>query len=131
MFRRFGFKLSPITGLAVVLAFLLAPALSWGYGAIVVNKDGVPAKFKSLANGQALSWNPETGPMETDENAKFFGDVNATCGGGGGGGCSLSPWLREAKAQAIGVTNAEAIDLVNQSFAMWKAVTDARVDFTM
>jgi len=129
MFGRFRFHLSPILGFAA-LAILLSPALSWGYGAIVVNKDGVPAKFKSLANGTALTWNPETGPMETDELGKFFGDFNATCGGGGGG-CSLSPWMREAKAQTVGVTNAEAIDIVNQSFATWAGVADARVSFTM
>src|SRR4030095_15246260 len=111
MFGRFRFHLSPIFGFAA-LAILLTPALSWGYGAIVVHKDGVPAKFKTLANGQALTWNPETGPMETDELGKFFGDFNQTCGGGGGG-CSLSPWLREANAQTVTIPNSQQVHNVS------------------
>jgi hypothetical protein len=132
---------------AILLSALLAASLtfswqklSWGYGAISVNTDGQPLRFQSLVNGQTLKWNPETGPIETDELAKFFNsgtnspatiaDINAFCNGGGGGGCSLSPWLlKDAEAQNIQMTNADAIAIVNTGLTTWQSVPEAKVSF--
>ncbi len=126
----------------VILSTVLFPLQLWAYGAIKVDHSGRPLKHPSPTT---LTWNPEHGPMMTDEAAHPFrslADVDAICGGhaarasdsapgagggggGGGGGCSMNPLIREAWAQTI-----DPIGFTNDAWAQWNNVTEANVHVT-
>jgi hypothetical protein len=66
--------------------------------------------------GDPVVWRPETGPLKGPPSEDGGG-------GGGGGGCNLVP-----EAQAIDVSNTQAVEIIQRSFDRWENVPLSQLD---
>lgn len=132
-FFMFQFRIKVFTKicLALIFSLMICPSKGWSYGPAGIEKTGI--SIKQFTN-RSLNFNVENGPIQdgrgfrTIPNDQVDGFCKANPGGNppgsGSGGCSLNPFIKEAKAESIS-SNGEAVNLISEAYGRWKTQAGA------
>lgn len=124
----------------IVSLVVILPNTSWSYTNNGVETNGTPLRH---FRNRPLVWNVENGPTQdtrqglVDEKGSTLQEVQDFCKAhpeffvpnpnrGGSGGCSLNPFIKDAKADSgDAVSNSDGVRLLSEGWQRWKTQASA------